>query len=318
MPRILTLIVAIFLGFSFVPRSAVAQTAPPCINGVMTVTLNERTRVRVRCGPGQAVPAWAMSPATTPTPRPAATASAAPAPNQHVLRVPAPAPAGAWGRVFQERERAQLVRFQEAAARLASPPPVAAPEPQAPPPPAIALPDPGVRRFPVWFVGLDGLARDGLTPQAIVCVGRDARQARIENMDGASRGTWCREWAPQLSNNGSEVINNREDRPGTANGRNADILIPRAPEWANAVVTLYGRADQGEWRYVNQRFVTERDPGASINAMDLLGSEVHNLLPLPMGLPTVRAVAARVHGRSHHRSTRHGARRSRRVRTACR
>ncbi len=178
------------------------------------------------------------------------------------------------------------------------------------------LPRTDVKPFPVWFVGLDSLTSG---PQAIVCVGRNAYEARIEHMTPAMSAMWCRRWSPQLSNDGSQPIDHREDSPGTGNGRNQDILIPLTPDWSQAVVTMYGRVrGQSTWSYINQRLITENDPGASINGLDV-DSGVHNLRSSPMGLPTVRAVATHGHGRSHHGSHRRGARHARHGRTrACR
>ncbi|MBP9709828.1 hypothetical protein KBD61_02240 [Patescibacteria group bacterium] len=163
------------------------------------------------------------------------------------------------------------------------------------------LPRTDVKPFPVWFVGLDSLTSG---PQAIVCVGRNAYEARIENMTPAMSAMWCRRWSAQLSNDGSQPIDHREERPGTGNGRNQDIFIPLTPDWSQAVVTLYGRVrGRSTWGYINQRLITEDDPGASINALDLDSGERHPLSP-SMGLP--RAVATR-HG--HHGRHRRHARR---------
>lgn len=174
------------------------------------------------------------------------------------------------------------------------------------------LPRTDVKPFPVWFVGLDSLTSG---PQAIVCVGRNAHEARIENMTPAMRTMWCREWSAQLSNDGSQPVDHHEERPGTGNGRTADILIPLTVDWSQAIVTMYGRVrGRSTWSYINQRLITENDPGASINGLDV-DSGVHNLRSSPMGLPAVRTVATRGHGRSH---SRHARRVHRNRNSACR
>lgn len=323
--KILAIIVALFTT-SITPRMVSAQTAPttqaPCINGRREISAGTAV-VRVPCRAEQGVPSWAAAPPTTPViPR-----TQLPSPPSPLVRPaaqdllgpafaarPPVAPGGSWNRIFAQREAAQLER-QRTAPRPYSPPPeyLAAERSPTPPTPAIALPDPTVKHFPVWFVGIDAMEGDR---QAGICVlPLHLAQVRVENMSEEDRRNWCRWWRPQLSNNGSQPVDNREHSPGTANGRQADILIPRTAEWANAVVTMYGRTGQGDWTYINQRQVTERDPGASINALDL-NSGVYNLLPARMSLPTARAVAMRGHGRSHHGSHRRGARRVRR--SACR
>ncbi len=315
MAKLLALLVVIALGSAFAPRSAAAQTTPaattppaPCINGQQRVRFG-RVTVGIPCTPERQAPALASSTANPVTPRPTVVV-AAPA-TAPVVR-PAPAPSGAWARVFREHERAQLARLQAAPRPYSPPPEYVTPEPPTPAPSTPPLPDPSVRHFPVWFVGIDTMEGDR---QAGICVLPLAlAHVRVENMSEEDTRTWCRWWRPQLSNNGGQPVDHLEERPGTANGRQADILIPRTAEWAQAVVTMYGRTGQGEWRYINQRLVTERDPGASINALDL-NSGVHNLLPARMSLPSARAVAAHGHGRSHHGSHRRGARHVRHGRT---
>lgn len=312
MAKLIALLVVIALGSSFAPRSAAAQTTPaaattpaPCINGQQRVRLG-RVTVGIPCTPGRPTPTWASGTANPVAPRPTV-AVAAPA-TAPVVR-PAPAPAGAWGRVFQERERAQLARLQAAPRPYSPPPEYVAAEPS-PTPPSTALtdlPDNTVRHFPVWFVGLDAMYRDGGRPHAIICINPFLDNKRVEEMDLATRQSRCRAWDRLLTNSGTDPVDNRADRPEMANGRNADLLIPNTPEWTRAVVTIYGRNGAGEWHYFNQREIVQNDPGASLSAEDIRDWSPRTYLPLStqVEFPAVRAVASHGHGRPHgHRARR--------------
>ncbi len=173
----------------------------------------------------------------------------------------------------------------------AEPPPVEEPAPS--PPAIMALPDTSVRHVPVWFPGFAGFDQ---AVQAIVCVGRNAREARVETMTPEQRIQLCREWSQ-----------------GLPNGRAADIVLPRTAEWENTVVSLYARhSDEAEWHYENQQMLEQYPNGVPLYASDLNAREqTRHLLYAPLPLPATRVVAAPRHGR-HRAHNHHGRRRARR------